>query len=244
MTAHLSPTDQARLTRLTPPHQHRRGPGPVRRRATRPPPALVLAPLPARALARHARQHPLPPVLSALTTSRPHAHSASAPGLRAALAAQTPEQQLHTLTTLVATSTATVLAHPDPTALDTELAFKDLGIDSLTALELRNALTRATGLTLPPTLVFDHPTPAALARHIHRQLSQNSVSQGRNASEVDIHRLVASIPIQRLQEEGILEILLDMSGHERSGDSPQEEAIANMELDELMNFALSDESDE
>ena len=60
-----------------------------------------------------------------------------------------------------------MLAHPDPAALDrSQLPFKDLGIDSLTALELRNTLTRTTGLTLPATLVFDHPTPTALAKHL------------------------------------------------------------------------------
>src|SRR5246127_5129253 len=143
-----------------------------RRPPTRPPwalpphPTLVLPPLPARALARRARQPPLPPILSALTTSRPHANTANAQGLQAELAGRTPEQQLHTLTTLVASATATVLAHPDPAALDTDLTFKDLGIDSLTALELRNALTHSTGLTLPATVIFDQPPPAALAQHL------------------------------------------------------------------------------
>ena len=65
------------------------------------------------------------------------------------------------------TATAAVLAHPDPAALDADLAFKDLGIDSLTALELRNTLTRQTGVRLPATVVFDRPTPTALATRLH-----------------------------------------------------------------------------
>ena len=86
--------------------------------------------------------------------------------LWAQLPTQTTEQQLHTLTTLVTSATATVLAHSDPATLDPDQAFRDLGIDSLTALELRSALARSTGLTLPPSLIFDHRTPTALAQHM------------------------------------------------------------------------------
>ena len=111
------------------------------------------------------------PILSALVTSRPQAATASPRTLAATLAAQTPQQRLDTLTAMVTATTAAVLAHPDPAALDPDRPFKDLGIDSLTALELRNTLNQHTGLTLPATLAFDHPTPTALAHHLTTQLS-------------------------------------------------------------------------
>ncbi|MFJ2444447.1 type I polyketide synthase, partial [Streptomyces sp. NPDC087658] len=71
----------------------------------------------------------------------------------------------------VRSHTAAVLGHPRADEVDPLLTFKDLGLDSVTAVDLRTRLATATGLTLPTSLVFDHPTPHTLAGFLHRRLS-------------------------------------------------------------------------
>ncbi|MGW2397364.1 SDR family NAD(P)-dependent oxidoreductase [Kitasatospora sp. NPDC001664] len=129
-------------------------------------PYLVAAPLDLAALRN---QPALPALLTALVPAARRAAArgaaAAGPALLPKLLALTGAERTAALLELVRTEVAGVLG-TEPAAVGDERPFNDLGLDSLTAVELRNRLTAVTGLRLAPTLTFDHPDPAQLATHL------------------------------------------------------------------------------
>ncbi len=104
-------------------------------------------------------------------------------GLVSRLHALTPERRQRELTDLVISNAAAVLGRSSSVDINAHKAFQDLGFDSLTAVELRNRLKTATGLTLSPTLIFDYPTPATLAEHLDSRLVTASGSDQQSLSD-------------------------------------------------------------
>ncbi|MGV9317281.1 SDR family NAD(P)-dependent oxidoreductase, partial [Streptomyces sp. NPDC003691] len=110
--------------------------------------------------------------------ARPGPAAADGPSLSERLAGLTEAEADDVVLELIREQVAVVLGHRGPEAVVADEAFKDLGFDSLTAVELRNRLTAATGLPLASTLVFDHPTPQVLAGHVRSRLAEAEARAG------------------------------------------------------------------
>ncbi|MET7534790.1 type I polyketide synthase, partial [Streptomyces goshikiensis] len=135
---------------------------------------LVPVKLDLAALRAQAGSGMLPPFLSGLVrTPARRAAGASAPeasGPAARLVGLADAEQLSFVLELVRTQVAAVLGYAGPEAVEADRSFRELGFDSLTAVELRNLIGAATGLRLPATLVFDYPTSEVLAGHLRAEL--------------------------------------------------------------------------
>jgi mycoketide-CoA synthase len=159
-----------------------------------------------------------------------------------------PEDEQHAvLLDLVRSHIATVLGTSTPEAIDPDKAFQELGFDSLTAVEMRNRLKAATGLPLSPTLIFDYPNSAALAGYFRQKLVGASAESTPQVApgEAEIQRVVASIPVKRLRQAGVLDLLLSLANEaeEADGAEAEEKDFAAMDLDDLVNAALLDDDD-
>ena len=143
---------------------------------------------------------------------------------------RTPEDETEqVLLELVLAEVATVTGRTPSAAADGRRAFTELGLDSLAGVELRNRLTVVTGLPLPATLTFDYPNPMTVAGYLLEQLRPSlGIASPADPEEAEVRATLAAIPISRLRDAGLLDVLrqLGRSGHSASAMSSEDVASA------------------
>ncbi|MER6129760.1 type I polyketide synthase [Streptomyces sp. NPDC001795] len=183
MTAELTEADLRRMARGgMKPLAAEQGLGALDAAVRRTEPVLVPIALDRRVLRDRQAVAALPVMLRGLAVAPARRTASVADGggsgesFRARLGALGQAERETAVLDLVRTQTAMVLGHASPDTVEATRDFRGLGIDSLTAVELRNRLNAATSLRLPATLVFDYPSPQALARHIGAELLDDAAT--------------------------------------------------------------------
>jgi polyketide synthase 12 len=237
MTGHLAAADQQRLARTgIVPMPASDALGLLDAALSNPCPAAVI---PAR-LAVTGTAHPL------LRGLAPHRFPARPPAaaLSGRLAAADPGQQHAIILDLVRTHAAAILGHPGTGTITPERPFRELGFDSLTALELRNQLSAATSLRLPATILFDHPTPATLTTYLHHQLTTPATHTVLTAID-QLDTAIAAIPHELAERSRVAarleEILRKMNRSVEVDGSDDAAEDVDLDNDESLFRALDKE---
>ncbi|WP_435243002.1 type I polyketide synthase [Streptomyces cucumeris] len=162
--------------------------------------------------------------------------------LRDRLAALPAADRHKAVLSLVRTQIATVLGYPGPEAVEVSRAFRELGFDSLSAVDLRNRLGTATGLRFPVTVVFDYPSAAELAGHVAAELFPgDSADTALDPEEAEVRAALTAIPLLRLRESGLLDELLRLADTLDAGTGPADgepaESIDDLDVDDLVRMA-------
>jgi acyl transferase domain-containing protein/acyl carrier protein len=204
------------------------------------------------ALRARARAGTLPALLRGLVRmSRPGAaegvgQGSELRGLTQRLRALPAQERAEAVLEVVREEVATVLGHASAQAIDPRLTFKELGFDSLTAVELRNRLSAASGLRLPATLVFDHPTATALAERLLAEVfPQAGGEEDLDSEEAEVRAALASLPLARLREIGLMDALLALArggnGAAGAAVAPGVDSVDELDVEELVRMTLGRE---
>jgi acyl transferase domain-containing protein len=169
----------------------------------------------------------------------------SIPNLAARLEGLAPADRHRELVKLVCSQAAVVLGHPSrdgsgyEDAEAAERAFQDLGFDSMAGVELRNRLSTETGLILARTLIFDYPTPIALADYLGQKLFGGPDDE---SDEEKLRALLTRIPVEELRRTGLLDklsLLAEGSESPSPGPTVSDDVIDALSTEDLIAMALN-----
>ncbi len=142
----------------------------------------------------------LPPVLRGLVRAPRRRAGAERGSLARRLASASAQERARIVLDTVRALAATVLGHASPAAVEARRPFKELGFDSLAAVDLRNRLSAVTELNLPATLVFDYPTPAQVAERLLERFASGGAAAG--SAETEWAELERRLSAVAADEEG------------------------------------------
>jgi NADP-dependent 3-hydroxy acid dehydrogenase YdfG/acyl carrier protein len=238
MTSHLGAAELLRIRRSgIRPLSVERGLALLDAAMTRPEAGLVPVQLEVGGMQRQLTESaPLPALLRALVRPglrRADTASMAASALRQRLAVLPEKERLKALVTLVQEVVAAVLGLAGAAAVPAEAPLKELGLDSLMAVQVRNQLSARAEATLPTTLVFDYPTPKAIAKLL---LEKFDLSPSHIWSDSEIRAKLSRVSIAALIKWRLLDVLMqqtdDLTAEEPAKDG--EDAIDQMDHDSLL----------
>jgi acyl carrier protein len=242
--------DERSRRTLGPPFSARRGLELFDRAQALDRPLLVPVDLDPAVLARLAQAEMLPPILSGLVRVPQRRAGDVVAGQLARQLAETPEEERAAVALrLVCGHVAAVLGHGSADAVDPERAFRDLGFDSLASVELRNRIGQASGLRLPATLVFDYPTPAAVATHLVERIGTGGAVAGERSPVLEqiarLESMLATLdgPGERAEAEARLRALaaaLPGGGDADDGGRDAVDRIQSASADEILDLIDSE----
>jgi acyl carrier protein len=161
--------------------------------------------------------------------------------LRTRLAAMASEaERLAVLVELAQEEIAAALASSGAASVPADQPLKDLGLDSLMAVELRNRLSGRIGAKLPTTFAFDYPTARAMARLLLEKLNLDNVKAGSPIwADEQIRRKLREVSIEALRKSGLLERLMAQPNDtsRRASDDELSAHIDDAETDSLLSIA-------